>query len=219
MSTVTVITAIYGGYDSLKEPEPQTVDVEWICVTDDPGLKSDAWKVVVEPRPELHPRMAAKAPKFCPHLYAPATPTIWIDAAFRVAAPDFAARMLDLLNRSSWAMFAHPWRDCIYDEANASVELLKYRGQPIGEQVAAYRELGHPAHGGLWATGVIGRRFSEPATRLGRAWWEECERWTIQDQLSFPFLTRLFAIRPVAIPGDIYQTAWLRYEGHIGGDR
>ena len=45
-----------------------------------------------------------------------------------------------------------------------------------------------PEHFGLWATGSIARRHTDRIRVLGDAWLDEMERWTIQDQVSLPYL-------------------------------
>jgi len=57
---------------------------------------------------------------------------------------------------SGLAAHAHTARDCIYEEAVASVAYPeKYSTQPIMEQVDSYRAEGHPEHWGLWACGTL----------------------------------------------------------------
>ena len=42
----SVVTAIFGhGYEKLREVKLLDSDAEYICVTDDPDLKSDTWQV------------------------------------------------------------------------------------------------------------------------------------------------------------------------------
>ena len=77
-----LMTAIYDGYDTLKDFTTQDVDdVEAICVTDDPLLHSEQWNVVYEPRPWVHPNRAAKSPKMCPWRYTDADVVVWADAS------------------------------------------------------------------------------------------------------------------------------------------
>lgn len=65
-----VVTAVYDRYDTLKPALPQSgPKVDWVCVTDDPGLEADGWRIVVQPRPGVHPNRAAKHPKCEPWRY------------------------------------------------------------------------------------------------------------------------------------------------------
>lgn len=214
MPDVAILTALYGAYDALKPPLPQTgVDVEWILVTDTmPDAEQAAgWTIVHEPHPGIHPNRAAKHAKFRPWEYTDAPASIWVDASFRVTSTEFAADALK--HAEPIAQFAHPWRDCLYLEADASLLLAKYEGEPIGEQAHYYRALGHPEHWGLWAAGVIARQHTIEVQRLGMAWTHEVNLWSFQDQVSEPFALRKAGLRPAALPGTHFVNPWLAYEG------
>jgi len=207
-----IVSAVYDSYDTVKPVLPQWgLDVEWVMVTDDPDLKAEGWRVVHEPRPGLHPNRAAKYPKFNPERYTTAPMSVWVDASFRVTSKMFAVDVLE--QNHPIAQFAHPWRDCLFDEADASVGLPKYAGEPVREQAEYYRKFGHPEHWGLWATGVIARRHTLETSRLGSRWGLEVNDWTFQDQISEPYALRWVGLRPVSLPGTHFANPWLSYEG------
>lgn len=212
--TVAVITGLFGHYDSLKTPVPQTVPADWLCVTDDPYLHSDIWKMEVHNHGRSHPRTRAKIPKFMPWLYTSADQTIWIDASVEIISPTFVEDVIVALGESSMAQFRHPWRDCIYEEAQASAPLLKYDGLPVLAQVERYRSEGHPEHWGLWATGIIARNVDDHQYELGPAWVRECSRWTYQDQLSEPYLLRTLDVPIVDLPHGLVENPWFRLHDH-----
>lgn len=214
MAEVALITAIYGAYDELKPVLPQTgVDAEWILVTDTmPDAEQGAgWTIVHDPHPGVHPNRAAKNPKFRPWEYTDAPASIWVDASFRVTSTEFAATAIK--QAQPIAQFTHPWRDCLFAEAEASLPLSKYKGEPIGEQADYYRARCHPEHWGLWAAGVIGRRHTTEVRELGVAWTHEVNVWSFQDQVSEPYALREVGLRPTAFPGSHLATPWLAYEG------
>jgi hypothetical protein len=217
VTDVAILTAIYDGYDSLKPVLPQAgVDVEWIVVTDTPppAELADGYTIVHEPRPGMHPNRAAKRPKYKPWRYTEAPVSLWVDASFRVVSPLFAVEATaGLTDDEPIAQFPHPWRDCLFTEAEESARLAKYAGEPVLEQADAYRRAGHPEGWGLWATGVMGRRHTEQVCDLGARWLEETARWSFQDQISQPFVLREVGLRPQAWPGSHLATPWLAYEG------
>lgn len=206
-----VITAVYDGYDTVKPFLPQSVECEAICVTDDPKLEVDGWHVVYEPRPDMHPNRAAKPPKMTPWAYTRAHQSVWIDASFRIVSPEFVAQALQYA--TPIAQFVHPERDCIYDEAIVSMQLMKYHGEPIEQQMQRYRDMQHPGRWGLWATGVIARKHTLDVMKFGRDWLRECMTYSFQDQLSEPALLRAHGLRPESLPGWHGSNPWLRYEG------
>src|SRR6185503_5892674 len=127
MSKLAVLTAIYDDYDTLKPVCPQSVEVEWICVTDNPTNHSPGWDMVYEPKPHLHPNRAAKTPKCLPWLYTDAESSVWIDASYQVTAATFVEDVLRFADPV--AQFNHPWRACSYDEGAESQMLPKYADQ------------------------------------------------------------------------------------------
>ena len=46
---ITVITAIFNKFDILREPLIVNKNIKYICITDDPTLKSNVWKIIVNP--------------------------------------------------------------------------------------------------------------------------------------------------------------------------
>lgn len=216
MPDVAIMTAITDGYDILKPVLPQTgLDVEWICFTDgEPVPDADAaagWTMLCQPRHGRHANREAKRPKLHPWEFTSAPTSIWIDASFRVVSDRFAVEALAYADPI--AQFVHPWRDCLYVEADVSVPLPKYAGEPIRVQADHYRQTGHPEHWGLWAAGVIARQHTSTVRALGDAWAREVNRWSFQDQVSEPFALREVGLRPVALPGTHFVNPWLSYEG------
>lgn len=168
--------------------------------------------------------MAAKRYKLLPPGLDP--DVVWIDANMEVTSPAFVREALSFCEEGI-ALHRHPRRDCIYEEAEASLGLEsqggKYDGQPIREQVAHYYARGHPAHWGLWACGTIAwNRKDLRARSLGFSWLAECERWSFQDQLSFPYVCRKLDIQPGSFPFDQIEgwrptlfNRWLRIHPHL----
>ena len=215
--SVAIYTCITGKYDSLKN-HVGIHGVDWICYTDDPDLQLPGWEIVDLEPSDAPPRLKAKYPK----LLAPQGDldgydyTIWIDGSTEVISPTFVDEALADLGPDGFALFSHPWRDCIYDEVKASRTVaFKYDHQPLEEQAEHYRSLGHPEHWGLWACGSMARARSGRLDAAMRDWMAEIERWSIQDQISLPFVMRTRDIRPQAWPYGQYRTPWLRFHQHV----
>ena len=205
-----IYTAIYGGYDTLREQMAQTIPTDFICFTDSPDVSpAKPWSVVSNhDRPNLHPRMRAKYFKILSHIVFPdgavdrsLVPSdfpartydylIWIDGSIQLVRPDFVEMIVSHMPEGGWTMLKHPQRDCIYDEAAESLRYYpnKYGHLPIIEQVESYRAEGYPEHNGLMACTVIGRTSKDRSLdRVNDMWWHENLRWSYQDQLSLPYV-------------------------------
>ena len=223
--TVAIVTACAGAYDTPRAQAEQDIDVDWFWFGD--------WDGPVPPAPwrfELiehaaSPNFAAKRVKCCPPVGH--ADVIWIDASMQVTSPSFAREALDARGRDGIAAWRHPRRDCVYDEAEASVGAEaqggKYDGQPIMEQAAHYRANGYPAHAGLYACGTIAYDWSSSTVHeFGERWLRECARWSVQDQLSFPVVALRMGLKPGVFPVDqiegrgpgFLSNRWLRIHEH-----
>jgi hypothetical protein len=223
VASVAIVTANLGGYDTIREQAQQDTPVDWYAIVDDPATPVPApWLQITIPTAQ-RPRLAAKLFKMTPWSLVDHDSLIWIDANTEITHPAFAREAL-ACRRDGVAMFEHPRRDCIYMEAEASVGAEsqggKYADQPIAGQVARYRATGHPEHGGLFACGTIAWDAThELAREFGAAWLAECERWSIQDQLSAPVIARRLGMNPGVFPfaqisRGYLGNKWLRIHPH-----
>lgn len=218
--SVAVLSSLYGDYDHVDPPPEQTVDAEWIMVTDQ-DLDAPGWRVVHEPRPHTHPRLAAKVAKCLPWHYTDADTVVWMDAACRLLQTDALEQILAAAEDAPLSQVVHPWRDCIYDEADASRGMPKYQEQPVDAQVGHYRVQGHPKNWGLWATGLIVRsdgnhRGLAKALNMdfGRRWLAEQVRWTYQDQLSEAPLLHDGILKVHDLPFPLHGSGLFEWRNH-----
>jgi hypothetical protein len=126
-----------------------------------------------------------------PFDYVKSGMAVWIDAAFEITGEGFREFCEQALGDKDLVVWEHPdsWnRSCLYDEANYCQDWPKYASWPIRNQTTHYRAEGMPEKFGLWACGAIVWRNSDKARSFGHAWHEENLRWSIQDQVSFPYL-------------------------------
>lgn len=219
MSTA-VITSIYGGYDQIREQPEQNVDAEWICVADK-DFNSMTWDIVVEPRPTVSDRLAAKIAKCCPWYYTSADVVVWIDGPYVFKDEDGLRKLLSWSNEHAISQFVHYSRNCIYEEAEFSKDLPKYSFQPIMQQVEQYRKLDFPADIGLYGGGVIVRDFRRGRLQLrdfGREWLMEQIRWTDQDQISEMFVLWAKDMAVNTLPGNLLDNDALIWTGHAKGE-
>ena len=212
--TIAIITSIYGQHDWLVDPPEQDGVTEYIAVVDQPQSGScGMWTQIVEPRPHLHPRMAAKVAKCCPELYTDADYTLWIDGSARLKHPGVAKWAVGHLTPGALsAQFPHPERIDITPEAYVSQGMSKYDGQDMIGQVEHYMKAGLPLNYGLWATGFIARPAS---ASWGDCWLGEQTRWTYQDQLSLPYVMWLRKSTPAEfLEGNLWSNPHVHFEGH-----
>ena len=181
---LAAVCAIYGGYD-LIPPVPDGVD-DAVLVTDVPVRSG--WRNVVEPS-GARPRLAAKRPKVRPDLYTDCEASLWMDGSVHILDDRFVRLVREKLEEHELVLWDHPEdRDCFLEEARHCHDWPKYRDGPLLAQAEHYLAQGMPEHFGLWAATCIARLHTDRMRVFGDAWHGEMERWTIQDQVSLPFL-------------------------------
>jgi len=215
LKRVVLYSASFGGHD--EPPEIWDADCDLILFTDNEKLRRKTWQIVLRSdyanggNPAVSARMQAKYYKldsvaqFCrKYQYS-----VWIDSAFWVHhGKGFADHCLKHL-RDGIAFYPHPAEHrTLEQEVSYAIAMPKYDGEPLVEQVQHYRREGFRG-GRLLCGGVIAREHTRAIAELERAWYDECERWTSQDQLSLPYVLKQRGVTPGHIPGDIYSNPYL----------
>jgi hypothetical protein len=185
---IALITGVYGNYDPIRPlPEWHGFD-EAICVTDDLACVGEGWQGHLEQSNEP-PRLASKKPKMMPWLYTDCDAAVWIDASFEITGKDLYKFARHHLDRDDFICWAHPeGRICLTQEAEVCQDWEKYEAQNIRGQVKSYLNRGMPKDWGLFAAGMLGYRFTPEVKRFGNLWYKENLTWSIQDQISLPYL-------------------------------
>ena len=210
--TTAIVTAIFGGFDSVK-PLPADHGFDDAVLVTDVDCEVDGWRVVVEP-PSDFPRLAAKRPKMAPWLFTAADCSVWVDGSYSVRDGMFREAVDSHLARHDLVVSRH-WedRDDVVAEAEFCWSWPAYHAQPVRQQAAHYRASGLPAPSGLYACGTVARRHTDAQRALGLAWLAECRDWSIQDQVSFPYVCWRAGITPGT--WQVPVSTWLTQYGHL----
>lgn len=214
-----VFTTIFGDYDKLKTIPKQSLHrvTDYICITDNPNLACPSpWKlrVVNNPTASMHPRLRAKYYKllwFEDEVLKQYYKSVYIDASIEVKSAAFVQAALDDLH--DMKLFRHPARTKIKDEVVISRKLNKYTEEKMEEQVQHYIDEGYPDER-LYACGVLSRINNEKVRNLMKRWWEENLYWTIQDQLSFPYVCWLYEFTPDVWNADQENNPYFNIRWH-----
>jgi hypothetical protein len=215
-----VYTAIFGGSDRLVT-QPHLPDVDFVCFTDDPSITSDQWTVVVEGPVFNHPTRASRFHKILPHVVLPDYEyTIWLDANMQLKSEGFATEVLTYLDDGPLALFPHPDRATVYEEADYSAQMPKFANEPNLKQAAHYRRIGFPDDIGLYACGVLARGQSNREMEvIAWPWLIENLIWSCLDQLSLPYLIWKYGIsRPRLFPLNLWANRWFDIVPHLSAN-
>lgn len=200
-----VYTCLFGYSESFAdqryEKDGQT---DFICFTDDRRLRSDFWTFrYVDPR-LLGPVRTSKMVKILAHRFlAGYESSIYADNTVRMAAP--YQEIFAQLERSANPMivFRHPWRSCVYAEAEA-VKNARYDDPAVIDgQMKHYRSIGHPENAGLIGSGFQARRHNDPVlVAVMLQWFLQVCLHSYRDQLSFNVVARQLGFEPDYFAGE-----------------
>jgi hypothetical protein len=113
-----VYTSLIGGYEKLnKQPFAQDADIPFICLTDDPTLTSESWRIrLIAPVFAMDPIRSQRELKLRPHVYLSDFDTsLYIDNSVLLsAAPE--AIFEKYAGASSLALARHSFRETVLDE-------------------------------------------------------------------------------------------------------
>ena len=183
-----VYTTLIGGYEALTE-QPMAVgsSIPWICLTDDPGIRSATWEVrhvrpllpgdPVRSQRDLKIRAHRALPEFARSLY--------IDNTVRLTAP--AEDLLALLPPGALlALAPHSFRVSVADE----LDVIAAGDLEDPERLRETRALLAAADPALlgerpWWAGLLLRAHTDPAmVELGERWFAAVARYARRDQLT-----------------------------------
>lgn len=187
---IVVYTVIMGDYDYLKDPEYVMENCDYICFTNNPDLKSDIWEIRYDSNTELDNTRWQRRHKVLAHEYLPDTYEwcIYVDGNVRITGDLRKYINLESGGKKPILCLKHPTRNTVYEEAEECIRLGKDLPEVIEKQMERYRKEGYKADNGLVVTNVLVRKHTDKnVIKLMNLWWEEIERNSKRDQLSFNY--------------------------------
>lgn len=178
---ITVYTSVVGGFDKLEDCQEDDT-ANYIAFTEQ---QSDTWDCRKPYDKFKDNRRNSRIQKIMPHLFFDSEYSIYLDGNIRLKVP--AQQLIDeYLKDKDVAVIRHIGRDCIYDEADACMNLKKGNPLELAEQVKEYSKIGWKKHAGLAECGVIIRRHTKAVEQMNEKWWAHYCRYSERDQISFP---------------------------------
>jgi hypothetical protein len=189
--TIVLFSSLFG------EREPLNPDCfggfradRTVLVTDRPREVPDGVEVLIDPEPAGDPVRASRRAKLMPHRFFPdAAWTIYLDNKSRLLrAPRDILGPLSARADANFFAYPHFRRDCVYQEIRTVLENGLDDPRIVRERWRTYRREGMPRHAGLIEGHFIVRRRAPEVERFGEQWFDQVQRFSRRDQLSFPYL-------------------------------
>lgn len=194
MNKVVIYTAITNGYDELKDPDYVSDNFDYICFTDNKSIKSDVWQIRHFENSDLDPVRKCREVKVLPHKYFKQYDySVWIDGNIEITG-DINQLLKELIipSKLDFFTFRHPFRNCVYEEAEECIRQGKDNAQIIKHQLQKYINNHFPEQTGLVESNVIIRKHnSKKLVKVLEDWWQEINDYSRRDQLSFNYVAWL----------------------------
>lgn len=200
LTDIVVYTVILDGYDHLRK-------MEWpgVCLSDGSVKLVPKWSVNNNWSSRGNTRVMSRKPKLLAHEFFPeAKYSIYLDGNIDLLVSPVTV-VEKCLKECDIAVFRHPQRDCIYEEAKACIEYHKGDPKVIRRQMEDYRKQGYPVHFGLAACFVLVRRHTSRTEQFNRIWYHEFSKYKQRDQLCFDYVRWRTGIRYDTIGGNLLK--------------
>jgi len=225
MKKLVIYTAVFGDKAKLITPTFISREVDYLCFTDNPNLRSEIWNIKYQIPISENPARSAKVYKILPQQYFPEYEySIWVDS--NVVIKSELLKLLKYLDRGkTFAAFSHresiPSIDCIYCEANYLLKLIKegqatFNKDAIEKQIARLNKENYPEHTGLIAGMVLVRKHNDSSCiKIMENWWSEIENGSSRDELSFNYLAWKYNFPFTYIPGHCCDNEFFFNKKHV----
>lgn len=176
----------------------------------------------------LHPRMKAKIPKMLEWQRIEADWYVWLDSSIHIKSNSICDWILNTANGKPLCLFKHSYANSIAQEARRVRDNLarevpyikqRYAGEPIAEQVTHY--YGDPDFKDDKLFGLTMFAYTRDAGALMKEWFHHNVIWTLQDQLSFPYVLQKSGLEYslfdslITEPNPYFEWNWKRREQNL----
>ncbi len=143
----------------------------------------------------MHPRLKSKIPKMLEWKYVDAEWYVWLDSSIKLKDIDIAEVILDTAGNNPLCLFRHTKANSILEEVNYIRSQLannnkyftkRYQGEPLLEQLIQYYGDQDFTDENLFSMTFFA--YHRKARKLMEEWFIHNAIWSIEDQVSFPYL-------------------------------
>lgn len=189
---------IYTATDGRKLAPNRDLGHKMVCLSVEKPPKP--WKWIKLPTPYEDPVLNAKVPKILPWLFFDFDECLWVDANVEIKSlPKFTGDI---------SIHTHSQRDCIFDEAQACIDLKKDDPEKINRYIMQHQEF--PKHAGLWECTIIYRKNTPEIKKLCEDWWNEIINGTRRDQISLPVVLKNNNVVPTSLGPNMRKSKWFK---------
>ena len=173
----------------------------------------------------MHPRLRAKMPKMLQWSDFPGYDYyIWVDSKLRIDNPKAAESLVEACSGKDACFFRHSARKSIRLELEHVIDHLnngsqyiidRYAGEDMAGQVSSYLADSNFVDHSLFECGAFvysSRVVQNPDLNLFKEWFYHNCIWSVQDQLSLPYLLQKFGVNYGILEGTVYKNNYLNIQ-------
>lgn len=173
----------------------------------------------------MHPRLRAKMPKMLQWSDFPGYDYyIWVDSKLRMDNPKAAESLVKACSDKDACFFRHSARNSIRLELEHVIDHLnngsqyiidRYAGEDMAGQVSSYLADSNFVDHSLFECGSFvysSRVVQNPDLNLFKEWFYHNCIWSVQDQLSLPYLLQKFGVNYGILEGTVYKNNYLNIQ-------
>jgi hypothetical protein len=225
---LVIYTALIGAKEALANPlgdlpagAQSDLELDFVCVTDDPKLQSPVWRMLLIPSGHVPAEKLSRRPKALPHLYFPDDRySLYVDNTVCFKRLPQAAD-LHTLRPYLFKAFRHATRENPEQEA-AAVAMLGY--EDVGTlcrqmDFYAQRRPLDTISPLTTATVLLRDHAATDVQRFGTLWWESVLAFSKRDQLSFDFALQESACAVEYFDGHTHDNPLITWNGSLAQHR
>ncbi len=215
---ICVYTCITGDYDSLKEVNRES-GIDYICFTNNPGLKSDTWEIISIENDGLDNIRLARKIKIIGHPFIDENYdlSIWVDGAIKITGSikEFVEKEC-YINNYVLSVFKHSKRNNVYDEAVACVYNRRADLSMVKNEIEFIKSEGFQDDNGLIESTVFYKEHNQPIVKQTmKYWFDLILRYTTRDQIAFNYAIYKSGIKVNWIDKNVFFNEYFSWDNHL----
>lgn len=211
---IAVVSANIGGFEKPVVHTPQSIPCDFYSISD-----GDAFPLRIR---SMTPRLQARIVKTHMWQFVPGYDYyLWIDSSCRLSHKDSVKWFMEQLGDADIAVFKHPHRNTVQEEADYLKERLaleksgrkqeyivpRYEGEDIDGQLEAV----DPSDTLLATTAFIYKYDLRTTHQMMKQWWYYISRYHSIDQLSLPYLLFESSLNVKIIEENYLKIPWIEH--------
>lgn len=211
-------TCITGDYDNLIEIDKMEKNIDYLCFTNNPNIKSKTWKIIRINNEGLNNQLLSRKIKLLGDSIIDENyeVSMWMDASvnFNKSINEFIKQNFNL-KKDCFAAIVHSSRNCIYEEAKECLRQRKDSKENIKKNIEFLKKEKYPKENGLYEMTVFIKKHNNPIVKTTmKLWFDMICKYSKRDQLSFMYCVWKTGMEIHPININVWNNSWFKCEHH-----